>query len=89
MESAFVSALKSACVSAGDAARAIERPDDQHSSRTQYLEAGRQTRVVIASARGQVCVQVLGRHPRRQQCIPLQMKDLTAVCFRDPHVAWL
>ena len=69
------------------APEAVELPDDQHVALAQGFEAGRQAGAVVAPARGQVLIEVLRSDPCRQQCITLQIEGLTAIRFRDAHVA--
>jgi hypothetical protein len=55
----------------------------------QGLEAGGETGAVVALARGQVMVELLGRHPGGEQRITLQVEDLAAVGFGNAQVAEL
>jgi hypothetical protein len=57
------------------AAEPVELPGHQDVAPAQGLEAGGETGPVMALARGQVVVELLGRHPGGEQGVALQVED--------------
>lgn len=68
------------------AAQAIELPDHETVACSQGLKTRGQPGAIVPFARGLVFVEVLGQDTGFQQGVALQIEDLGAIGFRDPHV---